>query len=219
MLTRLSRFAPLTGVLAALVGAFAFISANSPPGASANGADVAHFYATNQTGARVSDTLWAASFALALFFAGSLRTYLRRSTDVEGLTMTGLAGAAVLAGAGTIYFNFDYALAAVPTHLTPSAAQALNVLALNMAMGAGVGLLVFGVATGLAIVRSNLLPRWSGWALIVIGIATPALIIAIVLFLLWMLVISILLFRRAGRPTSTPTPPADPLAGVAQAGG
>lgn len=219
MLSRLSRFAPLTGVVAGLAGGVAFASADSPPGASANGADVARFYAGHQTGARVSDTLWAASFASMLFFAGSLRTHLRRRAVAEGLTMTGMAGAAVLAAAGTLYFNFDYALADVPTHLDPGAAQALNVLALQMALGAEVGLLVFGVCMGLAIVRSRVLPLWLGWAVIAIGIAavTPAFIFALPFFSLWMIVTSIVLFRRAGRPSSEEAAPAEAAAGLAVA--
>lgn len=201
MLSRLSRFAPLAGVLAGVAGAVAFASANAPPGASADGADVVRFYASHQTGARLSDTLWAATFALMLFFAGSLRTHLRRRAVVEGLTMTGMAGAAVLAAAGTVYFNFDSALADVPTHLDSGAAQALNVLALQMAMGAGVGLLVFGVAMGLAIVRCGVLPLWLGWVAIVIGVVgvTPAFIVALPFFLLWMIVTGSVVFRRGGR--------------------
>jgi hypothetical protein len=217
MLSRLSRFAPLTGVLAGVAGGFAFASANSPPGASANGADVVRFYASHESGARASDLLWAASFALTLFFAGSLRTHLCRSAVAEGLTMTGMAGAAVLAAAGTLYFNFDYALADVPTHLDDPAAQALNVLALQMALGAGVGLLVFGVSMGLAIVRCDVLPRWLGWVAIVIGIAgvTPAFIVVLPFFLLWMIVTSIAVLRRAGRPHSERAAPADPTVGMA----
>ena len=209
MLSRLSRFAPLTGVLAGVAGAVAFASADSPPGASADGADVVRFYASHQTGARVSDTLWAASLALALFFAGALRTHLRPRAVVEGLTMTGMAGAAVLAASGTVYFNFDSALADVPTHLDGGAAQALNVLALQMAMGAGAGLLVFGVSMGLAIVRCGVLPLWLGWAAIVIGIvgATPAFIAALTFFLLWMIVTGSVVFRRSGRPTSDQAAP------------
>ena len=109
-----------------------------------------------------------------------------------------LAGAAVLTAGGCVYFGFDYALAAVPSHLAPAAAQSLNVLALKLFLPVSAGGLVFGLASGLAILRGAQLPKWLGWAAIVIGIATasPAGLIGLVAFVFWTATVSILIWKR-----------------------
>ena len=133
MVDRLSRFAPLTGVVYALLTLVAFASASGAPSNSASGAKVISFYESHRTSARASDTLWMVAFAFFVLFAGTLRSHLARQPSADALSAVALAGAAVFAAGAIVYFNFDFALAAVPQHLAPAAAQALNVLALNMA--------------------------------------------------------------------------------------
>ncbi|HST15409.1 MAG TPA: hypothetical protein VLJ44_11230 [Gaiellaceae bacterium] len=198
MVTQLSRFAPLTGVVYALLTLFAFGTASGAPSSSASGMKVIAFYESHRTSARVSDLLWMLAFAFLVLFAGTLRSHLRRKPSAEALSSVVLAGAAVFAAGAVIYFDFDFALAAVPSHLAPAAAQALNVLALNMQLAASAGGLVFGLTAGLAILRGDTLPNWLGWSVIVIGLiaATPAFIFALVLFALWAATAGIVIWRR-----------------------
>jgi hypothetical protein len=59
------------------------------------------------------------------------------------------------------------------------------------------------VASGLAILRGAALPRWLGWAAIVIGILAlvlPIAFLALLLLLIWILVVSILIYRRQASP-------------------
>ena len=186
-MTQLSRLAPLTGVVYALLTLFAFGTASGAPSSSASGTKVIAFYESHRTSARASDTLWMLAFAFLILFAGTLRSHLRPKQSAEALSAVVLAGAAVFAAGAVVDFDFDFALAAVPSHLAPAAAQALNVLALNMQLAASAGGLVFGIASGLAILRGGSLPRWLGWSAIVIGViaATPGFIVALVLFALW----------------------------------
>ncbi len=197
-MTRMSRFAPLTGVVYALLTLVAFATASGAPGSSSSGSKVIAFYEAHRTSARVSDLLWMLAFAFLVLFAGTLRSHLRRPPSADALNSVVLAGAAVFAAGAVVYFNFDFALAAVPQHLAPAAAQTLNVLALNMALAPSAGGFVFGVAAGLAIVRGGPLPNWLGWAAILIGLiaVTPGFIFALVLFALWAAVVGVLIWRR-----------------------
>ena len=56
-------------------------------------------------------------------------------------------------------------------------------------------------ATGLAIVRTKLLPAWFGWVSVLAALAmlSPAAYMLIPALLLWTLVVSLWLFFRVGR--------------------
>jgi hypothetical protein len=205
LLNRLSRLTPLTGVIFAVLGVAAFGTAQGAPSATAGGRRVIAFYEANGSSAQASDYLWMLAFAFFLLFAGSLRGYLRRTPAAESLSSVVLAGAAVLTAGATVYFGFDYALASVPSHLDPAAAQSLNVLALNLFLPVSAGGLVFGIASGLAILRGAQLPSWLGWLAIVIGVitATPAGLIGIVAFIVWTAIVSVLIWKRSGAELAT----------------
>jgi hypothetical protein len=205
---RLSRVAPLTGVVFALLAVAAFGTASGAPSATASGGRVIAFYEAHGSSARTSDELWMFALAFFLLFAGSLRGYLHRTPAAATLGSLVLAGAAVLTAGGCVYFGFDYALASVPSHLAPAAAQALNVLALKLFLPVSAGGLVFGIASGLAILRGGQLPKWLGWAAIVIGIAiaTPAGLLGLVAFIFWTAIVSILIWKR-DRASSELQPP------------
>jgi len=209
---RLDRLAPLTGVVFAVLAVAAFGTASGAPSETASGTRVIAFYEAHGSSAKTSDYLWMFSLAFFLLFAGSLRGYLRRTPSAATLSSVVLAGAAVLTAGGCVYFGFDFALASVPSHLAPAAAQALNVLALKLFLPVSAGGLVFGIASGIAILRGAQLPNWLGWAAIVIGIATatPAGLIGLVAFIFWTATVSILIWKRSrtdlgAQPADTPT--------------
>ena len=211
MSDRLGRLAPLTGVVFAVLAVAAFGTASGAPSATASGTRVIAFYEAHGSSAKTSDYLWMLALVFFLLFAGSLRAYLRGTPAAAGLSSVVLAGAAVLTAGGCVYFGFDYALATVPSHLAPAAAQALNVLALKLFLPVSAGALVFGVASGLAILRGAQLPKWLGWAAIVIGIvtATPAGLLGLVAFIFWTAIVSILIWKRGGAPSEA-SPPLEP---------
>ncbi len=212
MSDRLGRLAPLTGVVFAVLAVAAFGTAPGAPSATASGARVIAFYEAHGSSAKTSDYLWMFALAFFLLFAGSLRGYLHRTTAAAALGSVVLAGAAVLTAGGCVYFGFDYTLATVPNHLAPAAAQALNVLALKLFLPVAAGGLVFGLASGIAILRGAQLPKWLGWAAIVIGIATatPAGLLGLVALIVWTATVSILIWKRGRAHPQAETPDAPP---------
>ena len=170
------------------------------------------FYRANGTTAETADILLVAGFVCFLLFAGSLRTHLRETDGAEGLSAVLLAGAAVLTAGAAAYFGADFVLAKMPATIAPPAAQALNMLALYLVLPLSAGGLVFAAAAGVTIARWASLPRWLGWAVMVIGIllASPALILGVVALALWTATVSILVWRRAARASAADTLEARP---------
>ena len=198
MLSRWSRWTPLTGVVfVVLVALGGPILAGSTPGSKATGAQVISFFEAHRSRERASAVLLTLAFVVFLFFAGSVRSYLRRTPVVEGLAAVLLAGAAVLVAGQTIGSGLIFALSAAPARLSPGAAQALNLLSNNMVLTSSAGFCVFGLAGGLAILRGGLLPRWLGWVAILIGVVvvTPAEFVAVLLLAAWIIIVSILIAR------------------------
>jgi hypothetical protein len=200
MLTRLDRLTPFTGVVFAVLSLAGMATAQPPPGVKASGEQILAFSKLHASSQRVADGMLIAGFAFFLFFVGSLRAHLRRNPEAEAASTVALAGAAVLASGVAVYIGLDAASNAAPYALAPAAAQALNVLALQLVYPVLVGGFVFGIAAGAAILRSRRLPVWLGWAAIVIGL-TPLWILQLLLLYVWAVVVSILLYRRYDEPT------------------
>jgi hypothetical protein len=120
------------------------------------------------------------------------------------MALVSLGGALMFAVGFGLFGGIDFALADTPSKLTPGAAQALNLLENDLFFPFAIGSITFGVATGLAIVRSGLLPAWLGWVVLVLGIlaATPAALIGLVGLLIWSLVVSIMIFQRSAQPAA-----------------
>jgi hypothetical protein len=119
----------------------------------------------------------------------------------EQLATLGFVGAVLFGVGGCINAGLQWSLAAVPTHLTPAAAQALNVLFKD---DLATGLYNAGLATlmlfyGVAMLRSKGMPAWLGWisvALGLIALAGPLVFLVFVVTAPWAITVSILLYHR-----------------------
>jgi hypothetical protein len=194
------------------------LTGGETPDAGDSPARVVAYFATHRSEAELSSLLFAIAFLILLFFAASLRSFLRRTEGAEGLAALVLAGGVVMTGGALLASIIEYALAHELHNLTPAGAQVLNLLSNEIGLVMLVaGGFVLTVASGLAILRSVSLPRWLGWAAIVIGILAlvlPIAFIALLLLLIWTLVVSILIYRRqASLADGGVTPGADPRAG------
>jgi hypothetical protein len=207
MAVRLIRLAgPVTGLIfVGLTLAGAALSGNSP-NSNASAQRVIAFYVAHRHDQQVSDIMFVLAALFLVFFAGALHGYLRRTSTAATASVLMLVGAALLAVGLTVISGIGYALADIPSQLDPAAAQALNVLSNDVFYTLPVGGCVFGIASGVAILRGARLPNWLGWVAIVIGIAlaTPALWIAAVALFIWVLIVSTLTYQRSNTPTPAP---------------
>lgn len=208
LLDRWSPWAPFTGVVFAVlfVASSVIAAITNSPSSDASGASVISFYQSHGTAMRIDAILFAFALIFLLFFTGSLRAYLRRAPHVDGLASLMPVAAAVLLVGETVVDGIGYALADVPNHLNPAAAQALNVLNNDLIITKTAGLCALGISSGLAILRARLLPRWLGWLAIAMGIIvlTPAELLAFIALIVWAVVASILIWTRSRKPTQEP---------------
>jgi|HubBroStandDraft_4_1064222.scaffolds.fasta_scaffold18033_4 hypothetical protein len=210
MTDRWSKLAPLTGVLfAVLVVAAIFSNSSETPKASASPAKVIAFYSVHRSEVETSAILFALAFLVLLLFAGALRSYLRRTPAVEGLSALVLGGGVLMAAGALTGSGVEYGLAHNLYQLSPATAQALNFLSQELFLPIIGGAFVLAVCSGLAILRGAALPKWLGWVAIVLGIAViipPASFPALLGFVIWSIVVSILMYLRMGVPADTSTP-------------
>lgn len=191
---------PLLGVIFVALLAVSFGLSWSTPDSNSGGQSVINYYSSHSGQATASALLTALAVPAGLFFFVYLREYLRAAPGVRALTTAALAGTIVFAVGGCLAAGLTVSLVDVPRQLTPSAAQALNVL--NSDVGAG--LLIGGLSTmqfgfGLAILVGRLLPRWVGGLSILIGVVSllgPLAFAGLMATALWTLIVSGLLYRR-----------------------
>ena len=169
-----TRWLPLiTGVLfIALVAVGVALAWNTPDTKDA-ATKVLAYYQTHKNRITLSSYLISLSLFFGLFFFGSLRGFLRRDPRTESLAAVAFGGGILFAVAGGLIAGTGVALTDQPHVLGAQAAQTLNMLSSDLESAlllAGLGVLLF--ATGLAIVRAKLLPRWVGWLSMVFGIVS-----------------------------------------------
>jgi hypothetical protein len=212
---RWSRLAPLTGVLfGVIVLGAVFTNSSETPKPSASAAKVVTFYTEHRSEVETSGILFAIAFLVLVLFAGALRSYLRRTPAAEGLGALVLAGAVIMAVGAIGATGLEYGLAHNLHNLTPEAAKTVNFISTELFLPVLAGAFVFAVCSGLAILRGAALPKWLGWVAIVLGIAAivpPASFPALLGFLIWSIVVSILMYLRGGGSVgATSTPATEP---------
>ncbi|HEY8779480.1 MAG TPA: hypothetical protein VIL93_06795 [Solirubrobacterales bacterium] len=184
-----------------------FATGGSTPGDHDTAQQVQAFYGQHHDKHMTLAFIMAISIPFLLFFISILRYELRRAGGSGQLANAAFAGG-VLAAAGFGILAFVHlALAdAGGSDKTIGTTQALNVLDNNdfLPMAAGMGVLV--LAAGLSTIRHGGLPKWLGWAGVVIGAAsfTPAGFFAFLLSGIWVVIVSILL--TLGRRSAAPAP-------------
>jgi hypothetical protein len=208
MSDRLSRLAPLTGVVFAVLTVVAGATGSESPGTKDPPAKIVAYYATHESEVKTSALLFALAFLILVLFAASLRSYLRRTPAAEGLSALVLAGAVLIAAGALISAGVEFGLANEIHHLGPETVQTLNFITEEVAFLPVIGgAFLLAIGSGLAILRGAPLPKWLGWVAVVLGIAAlvpPASFPSLLGFAIWSAIVSILIYRRAGRVTSAP---------------
>jgi hypothetical protein len=203
------RLAPLTGLLFVAIVVAVFATGGSSPDPHDSALKVQDYYSKHHDKHTVLALTLGIAIPFLLFFISTLRHDLRRVGGTGQLANAAFAGGALAAAGFGILATVHLALTDAAGHAkTIGTAQTLNVLDGNDFIPAAAGLGVLVLAAGLSTVRHGGLPKWLGWAGIVIGILvfTPAGFFAFLASGVWIALASILLTqaRRGAPATSTP---------------
>ena len=198
MRDRWGKLAPWTGIAAIAFIVAAFVVSGESPGTGDSGQKVLQFYADNESSQFIASLLLAYGAILLIFFSGTLSALVRRTDPGSGaLSRLVVAGGAIEALGMSIFASITFTLADTHDKIGPEAAQTLNVLNQDLFLPLVVGLAVLMFASAVAIFRNAALPRWLGWAAVVIGIAavTPLGFFGFLASGLWIIAASIVMLR------------------------
>ena len=194
---RLDRLAPLAGAAFAVLFTVGFLTSGETPDTKATGEEVISHYAdSGKTFFTILVLLIGA--VLFVFFAGVLRDALRAGGR-EWLATVAFGGGLLYALGLAVFAMSQIALTDAADLGQPQVAQALNIFDNDNFFPAVLGFSVLLLATGWHTLQSGVLPRWLGWASVVLGVlavAGPAGFVVFLVFPIWVLAASILLYRR-----------------------
>jgi hypothetical protein len=184
----LSKWGPLSGALSALLVVVSLATGSGTPGGNKTGAQVIQWYTANHNQRAVSDLL----AGLAMLFLVAFAAVLARYSRLGGRWIAGgaLAGAVCAAVGLTSILGFDLVLATDTKELTPASAQTLNLLQNDFFLPLVLGVALFAILGGLAVVAGRILPAWMGWVLFAVGIVAlvpPVSWFALLGTLVWVL--------------------------------
>jgi hypothetical protein len=196
----LRRWLALCGVGAGVLFAVGTVLGGPSPQDDASAAKVVSYFHDHLTVTRVASLILAIAGVLMVLFAARLRELLQNGEPGgDVLSVAAFGGAVILAAGALLDAVVGFALARAGEHRFAAPAQTLNVLFSNDFFVVTGGIAVLLLATGISTVRRPVLPRWLGWAAIVIGIlslAGPIGFLGAVLAIVWLLVVSAVIFRR-----------------------
>lgn len=212
----LQRYAPLAGVVFVLLIILAAIIGGESPDTNDSRREVVEFWIDNDTAQVWSSVIATWSTIFFLWFAASLRSALREREDGSPrLSTLSFAGAIIAAGGLLGLASFAFAAADVADDVPGGVTQTLSVLSSDFFFPIAAGYALFLLAAGILSVRAAALPAWLGWSAIVLGVlcVTPVGFFALLVGLIWVVVVSVLLYRRepgaADRPARVePSAPA-----------
>lgn len=195
---------PLLGIAFVAVTLISFAVAGEPVGADKGAAKVVEHYVDDKDAIQGGAALAGLAAALLVYFAGYVSKVLRAAAPDSILPNLALAGAAIMAAGIAIDAMISFSLAEAADDLAPAGAQALQALWDNDFMPMAVGLQVFLLSTGLAILKTAALPKWLGWIAILLAILaiTPVGFAAFVAGAVWFLITSVLLTMKARAATA-----------------
>ena len=199
---------PLTGVAFVLLLVLSFVIGGEPPDADSPVQEIVDHYVDNKDAIMASTLAGGIAAVFLVFFANHLRSLMREAPTSAPI----LVGAGIIAVGGGVDMTISFALAEAAEDVDPIAVQALQALWDNDFMPIAIGIVIFLIASGLAIVRTGALPKWWGWIAVAIGVIgmTPIGFVAFMGALAWILVTSVMLVVKGRRPATIETGPSPP---------
>ena len=202
--------APLTGLGFFVLTVVVFTAFGEPPDADAPGQEIVDFYVDNEGSQIASGLLEGIAGTLFVFFGAVVGRELRAAEgDRSILGYAAFAGTIVFAVGLAIDATITFTLAETAADIDPSAVQALTALWHNDYVPFAVGMQIFLLGTGIAIVRYATLPKWIGWVALVLAVLalSPIGFVAFIGSGLLVAVMSVALAMRARKGQRPPVLP------------
>jgi hypothetical protein len=196
------RLAPLTGIVFVVLLVLAFIVVEGDtPGIDDSAQKITSFYHDDQGKHIAAVILVALSTIFLTVFAVSLREFLRVPGESDFWPTVALVGGAVAVAGFLVAAGIHFALIdGGDKNISPDAMVALNAIDADDFFGFAtpLGIMLFG-AGGATLRAGAALPKWMGWAAIVLFVVffTPAGFAAFGLTGIWIIIASILMYQRS----------------------
>jgi hypothetical protein len=197
----------------------ALLSAGAIIGGQLGDQDVVEFFVANRRPLLTQAYLYGLSMVFLIWFLGSVRSHLHQSEGGTGrLSAVSFAGGIIFV---TVLFVSGIVNTALATGIAirsdPDTTRALYALVVLANDVNWFPMAVFTGAATLVAFRHNALPRWLAWFGAAVALSSPIAALAIVvdtgpfssagifsivgllLFLLWLLLLSVVLIQKAGR--------------------
>jgi hypothetical protein len=203
MATRVERLAPLTGPAFLILVAATFGVSGDTPSSDDSTAKIVLFWQDNDTQQITTAFLGGLAALLLVWFAGSLRRAISRAEGGDGrLAAVAFAGAAIAAVGLLIFSGLTFAAADTAGDVPPTVTHTLTVLNNTLFFPLTGGFALLLLASGVAFLRTRVLPSWLGWISIVIGILilTPLGFFALLATVLWVGALGVVLYLRDAAP-------------------
>jgi hypothetical protein len=196
-----NKWLPLSGIVFVVVALVAVVGfGGNTPDTDASAAKVASYYDAHNVRQSIAAFLLAASVPFLALFAIQLAAAFELGAGATAWSRLLRVGTAVTCAVLLVGAAGHFALAdAADNGVGGDGIRALNVLDTDgwIAWNAGLGVLMLGVA-GAVLQGTRVLPRWLGWAALVVAVAlfVPfADFFALLLTLIFILVTSVMLAR------------------------
>jgi hypothetical protein len=202
------RFAPLTGIVFVLLLILAFVVIEGEtPDIDDSAQKITSFYHDDQGKHIAAVVLVALSTIFLTVFAVSLREFLRLPGESDFWPTVALVGGAVAVAGFLVAAGIHLALIdGGDKNISPDAMVALNAIDADDFFGFATPLGIMLLGAGGATLRAGAaLPKWMGWAAIVLFVVffTPVGFAAFGLTGIWIIIASILMYQRSASPTAT----------------
>lgn len=206
--TRGSALLPLTGVLFVVLIVASFLVGGETPDADAPVKEVVKYWTDHDSENMIGSVLEALAAMSLLFFAATLRRTTKRWAEASILPAVAFAGGIVAAAGIGVDASIRFAAADVAGDVDPAVLQTFSAAWANFFFPMVIGIAALVLATSLAGWHSQALPKWLAviGVLIFIAFFTPVGFVAFLVSAVWIIVLSVLLWRReahsAGDSTS-----------------
>jgi hypothetical protein len=208
-------WAPLTGVAFVVLLIIGLIVGGEPPDATDEVQEIVDFYVDDKDKIQLGGAISIIATSLLVWFGAVLRNWVR-TPDGRGRVLGDVlfAGTIIAATGSAIDGTISFALAEAAEDIDPTAVQALQALWDNDWMPLALGLQLFLLASGLALLRHTGVLKVLGWIGVLLGIValTPVGFVAFLAGGVWLIVLSVILtLQRRSEADPTAPPPTQPV--------